>query len=62
MCYFHSWHLAYDNPAALNTLLQNYLGLPYEKYEFQVNLLYSVYSMPNIILPFFGACQGEGVS
>ncbi|ORY30523.1 MFS general substrate transporter [Rhizoclosmatium globosum] len=45
---------AYDLPAALNKPLQAYLGADDETYQYQLNLLYSLYSLPNIILPFFG--------
>jgi hypothetical protein len=43
-------YYCYDNPAALKTQLQEYAHLNEEQY----NLLYTVYSLPNIILPFFG--------
>ncbi|KAF9429552.1 hypothetical protein BGZ94_010322 [Podila epigama] len=45
-------YFAYDNPAALNTQLQEYLGLPYNDYQYLLSTLYSVYSLPNTILPF----------
>lgn len=48
--------LAYDNPAALNTQLQKYLEMPYNDYQYLLSTLYSVYSLPNTILPFvFGS-------
>lgn len=40
----------YDLPQALETPIQEKFNVS----EVQYNLLYSVYSMPNIILPFFG--------
>lgn len=43
-------YYCYDNPAALKTQLQEFAGLNEEQY----NLLYTVYSLPNIVLPFFG--------
>ncbi|KAF9920262.1 hypothetical protein FBU30_009928 [Linnemannia zychae] len=46
-------YFAYDNPAALNTQLQKYLGIPYNDYQYLLSTLYSVYSLPNTILPFF---------
>ena len=46
---FGSYYV-YDNPAALKGPLQQELKLD----DFQFNLLYSVYSFPNIVLPFFG--------
>mmetsp|Transcript_22965 Transcript_22965/g.35382 ORF Transcript_22965/g.35382 Transcript_22965/m.35382 type:complete len:680 (-) Transcript_22965:30-2069(-) len=46
-------YYSYDNPAALHTHLKNYLHET-EDYEIYFNRLYSVYSFPNIFLPFFG--------
>ncbi|RKO93289.1 major facilitator superfamily domain-containing protein [Blyttiomyces helicus] len=43
-----------EKPASLNKPLQDYLDIPDEPYQYQLNLFYSVYSLPNIILPFFG--------
>ncbi|KAK3811729.1 MAG: major facilitator superfamily domain-containing protein [Linnemannia elongata] len=49
-------YFAYDNPAALNTQLQKYLEMPYNDYQYLLSTLYSVYSLPNTILPFvFGS-------
>ncbi|KAF9437129.1 hypothetical protein BGZ76_001910 [Entomortierella beljakovae] len=46
----------YDNPAALNTQLQKYLGMPYNEYQYLLSTLYSIYSLPNTVLPFlFGS-------
>ncbi|KAJ3300072.1 hypothetical protein HK104_004794 [Borealophlyctis nickersoniae] len=45
---------AYDNPAALNRPLQEYLGHDYDLWQYELNLLYSVYSFPNMFLPFLG--------
>ncbi|KAI8836272.1 major facilitator superfamily domain-containing protein [Chytriomyces cf. hyalinus JEL632] len=47
-------YYAYDLPAALNKPLQMYLEEPDDAYQYQLNLLYSLYSLPNIVLPFFG--------
>ncbi|OQR97464.1 Major Facilitator Superfamily (MFS) [Achlya hypogyna] len=45
----------YDNPSALKSQLQErFHAMPLHEYEMYFNLLYSVYSIPNIILPFFG--------
>jgi hypothetical protein len=46
-------YYAYDNPAALSTLLEAYLGWPKATYDYVFSLLYAVYSFPNIVLPFF---------
>jgi len=43
-------YFCYDNPEALQTQIQDKLDLN----SFKYNLLYSVYSFPNIVLPFFG--------
>ncbi|KAJ3224528.1 hypothetical protein HK099_008327 [Clydaea vesicula] len=45
---------AYDNPAALNRPLQKYLDHNYDDYQYELNLFYSVYSFPNMFLPFIG--------
>ncbi|KAI9096985.1 major facilitator superfamily domain-containing protein [Phlyctochytrium arcticum] len=47
-------YYAYDNPAALNKPLQEYLGHDYDSWQYELNLLYSVYSFPNMFLPFLG--------
>ncbi|KAJ3183989.1 hypothetical protein HDU85_001840 [Gaertneriomyces sp. JEL0708] len=47
-------YYAYDNPAALNRPLQEYLGHDYDVWQYELNLLYSVYSFPNMFLPFIG--------
>jgi len=53
-------YYCYDNPAALKTQLQEFANLNEQQY----NLLYTVYSIPNIILPFFGGylCDMLGAS
>jgi len=54
-------YYTYDIPAALHQQLQDYMP-PSPNYETHFNLLYTVYSVPNIILPFFGGsfvdCHG----
>jgi MFS family permease len=46
-------YYAYDIPAALNSQMDEYFG---QKSDFQTSfsLLYTLYSVPNVILPFFG--------
>ncbi|KAG5461761.1 MAG: major facilitator superfamily domain-containing protein, partial [Olpidium bornovanus] len=44
----------YDIPAALNVQLQHWIGSDYSYYQWQLNLLYSVYSAPNVVLPVIG--------
>lgn len=46
-------YYTYDNPAALKTQIDDYMGNP-DDFETLYNLLYTVYSIPNVILPFFG--------
>ncbi|KAI8812456.1 major facilitator superfamily domain-containing protein [Cladochytrium replicatum] len=45
-------YYAFDLPAALNTLLQSHLGQNDADFQRTLNLLYSLYSLPNIPLPF----------
>jgi MFS family permease len=46
---------AYDNPSTLNDQMKDFIvaktAISIERYEYNFNLLYSVYSLPNIILP-----------
>jgi MFS family permease len=46
-------YYSYDIPAALNTQLDEYLGKQSD-YQIYFSLLYTLYSVPNIFLPFFG--------
>jgi MFS family permease len=46
-------YYCYDIPAALHTQMDEYFGKPGD-FETYFSLLYTVYSVPNIILPFFG--------
>lgn len=46
-------YYCYDIPAAIKTQLEDYMGNPGD-YETLFSLLYTVYSIPNIFLPFFG--------
>ena len=46
-------YYAYDNPSALNRQLRTWMADKSEaEFEFHLNLLYTVYSAPNIVLPF----------
>ncbi|KAI8907916.1 major facilitator superfamily domain-containing protein [Gorgonomyces haynaldii] len=45
---------SYDQPGALNRPLQQWLGSGYEEYQTQINLLYSLYALPNMVMPFVG--------
>ncbi|KAI8917230.1 major facilitator superfamily domain-containing protein [Powellomyces hirtus] len=55
-------YYCYDIPAALNVPLQKWLEAPYDKYQWQINLLYTVYSLPNIILPLIGGLLVDNLS
>lgn len=46
-------YYCYDIPAALHTQMDDYFGNPND-FETYFSLLYTLYSVPNIILPFFG--------
>ncbi|KXS14105.1 MFS general substrate transporter [Gonapodya prolifera JEL478] len=47
-------YYAYDLPAPLSPSLQAYLGYSDAYHQYFINVLYSVYSLPNIILPLLG--------
>ena len=46
-------YYTYDIPAALKTPLDDYMKNPAD-FETLFSLLYTVYSIPNVILPLFG--------
>jgi len=46
-------YYTYDEPASMKNQIDDYMGDPAD-YETMYSLFYSVYSFPNIILPFFG--------
>lgn len=45
-------YYCYDNPAALKTQIGDRMGNPSD-YETLFSLFYTLYSFPNIVLPFF---------
>lgn len=47
-------YYAYDNPAALNRPLQAFLGHDYDTWQYELNLMYAVYSFPNMFIPLIG--------
>ncbi|KAK3816442.1 MAG: major facilitator superfamily domain-containing protein, partial [Benniella sp.] len=47
-------YYCYDIPGALNVQLREWLGTDYAAHQYYLNLLYSVYSLPNIVLPLMG--------
>jgi MFS family permease len=46
-------YYCYDIPAALHQQMDDYMGKP-SNFESYFSLLYTLYSIPNVILPFFG--------
>jgi MFS family permease len=46
-------YYCYDNPAALSTYLEDSTNTWYLSTK-QVAVFYSVYSLPNVVLPLFG--------
>jgi MFS family permease len=47
-------YFCYDNPSALQSAMTSEFGLTTNQANFEVNWYYSIYSIPNMILPFFG--------
>ncbi|KAJ3171970.1 hypothetical protein HDU88_006780 [Geranomyces variabilis] len=47
-------YYCYGIPASVNTQLRAWLDSPYDKFQWQINLLYTVYALPNVILPLVG--------
>ena len=47
-------YYCYDTPASINVPLRKWLESDYESFQWQINLLYSLYSFPNIFLPLIG--------
>lgn len=50
-------YYCFDNPSAMKTALDEYAGLTEE----QFSLLYSIYSLPNVVLPFFGEITARNI-
>lgn len=62
LMYPQRYDSSYDIPAALNVPLQKWLKSDYAEYQSQINMLYSVYSLPNIILPLVGGVLVDSLS
>ncbi|KAL4964822.1 major facilitator superfamily domain-containing protein [Aspergillus stella-maris] len=45
----------YDIPASLSTPLQTHLNLPSHRFSYLISLLYTVYAIPNAVLPLFSS-------
>lgn len=58
-------YFCYDTPASLGSHLQAKLGSSADTFAYQINLLYTVYAVPNIFLPLVGGylmdCLGSSV-
>ncbi|KAF9983024.1 hypothetical protein BGZ75_005522 [Mortierella antarctica] len=54
-------YYAFDNPAALNQPLQTYMQMDDDTYAYFINILYTSYSLPNIVLPWLGGVQSRSV-
>ena len=49
--FFMGSYFCYDNPAALKS---KFTSDPFDLSETQFNALYTIYALPNMILPIFG--------
>jgi MFS family permease len=73
-CMMIGSYYCYDNPSALNEQLEDYFtnvvpkgtwwkgSIEESSYAYYFNLLYAVYSLPNIVLPFFGGYLTDKLS
>lgn len=52
---------SYDVPASISDPLRKYLDLSMDDFSGMSNAFYSVYSIPNVILPFFGGALIDSV-
>jgi len=52
-------YYAFDNPASLNKPLQDYMEMSDDSYAYFLNLLYTSYSLPNIVLPWLGGYASD---
>ncbi|TPX49986.1 hypothetical protein SeLEV6574_g01143 [Synchytrium endobioticum] len=56
-------YYVYDQPAAINKMLQIYLQplVTENDYQYALNFMYAIYSIPNIILPFIAGAAMDRV-
>ncbi len=47
-------YYCFDIPSAIKTQIGDYMGTPADQYEEYFALMYTLYAVPNVILPFFG--------
>ncbi|KAG0323473.1 hypothetical protein BGZ99_002774 [Dissophora globulifera] len=52
-------YYAFDNPASLNQPLQEYMQMSDDTYAYFLNILYTSYSLPNIVLPWLGGYASD---
>ncbi|KAF9363104.1 hypothetical protein BGX34_004871 [Mortierella sp. NVP85] len=52
-------YYAFDNPASLNQPLQEYMQMSDDTYAYFLNILYTAYSLPNIVLPWLGGYAAD---
>ncbi|KAF9581030.1 hypothetical protein BGW38_002102 [Lunasporangiospora selenospora] len=52
-------YYAFDNPASLNQPLQEYMQMSDDSYAYFINILYTAYSLPNIVLPWLGGLASD---
>ncbi|KAI8360280.1 major facilitator superfamily domain-containing protein [Mortierella sp. GBAus27b] len=52
-------YYAFDNPASLNQPLQEYMQMSDDSYAYFINILYTAYSLPNIVLPWLGGYASD---
>ncbi|KAF8943594.1 hypothetical protein BGZ47_005264 [Haplosporangium gracile] len=52
-------YFAFDNPAVLNKPLQEYMRMTDDQFAYFLNLLYTTYSIPNVILPWLGGYAAD---
>ena len=56
-CFLLGSYYCYDNPAVIETQLEKQFDIT----PTQWSLLYTVYSLPNMILPFFGGVMLDSI-
>ncbi|KAF9122350.1 hypothetical protein BGW39_009794 [Mortierella sp. 14UC] len=52
-------YFAFDNPAVLNKPLQEFMAMIDDQFAYFLNLLYTTYSIPNVILPWLGGYAAD---
>ncbi|KAK3847128.1 MAG: major facilitator superfamily domain-containing protein [Linnemannia gamsii] len=52
-------YFAFDNPAVLNKPLQEFMAMTDDQFAYFLNLLYTSYSIPNVVLPWLGGYAAD---